>query len=59
MEMNYLENQFGTLGTETSENIINKESIELLEKIDVAQKDVKTCSFYFLSVGMHFFSKFC
>lgn len=46
--LNYLENQFGTLGTETSENIINKESIELLEKIDVAQKDVKTCSFYFL-----------
>ena len=46
--LSYIEGKFGQLGNQSlSENVIT-EGQHLLQKIDEAQKDVKTCSFFFL-----------
>ena len=46
--LHYIEEKFGSIGAQSMEYPVNQESLHLLKKIDDAQKDVKTCSFYFL-----------
>ena len=46
--LSYIEEKFGTLGNHSFGEGVTAKSKYLLQKIDEAQKDVKTCSFFFL-----------
>ncbi len=46
--LSYIEGKFGQLGNQSLSESVITEGQYLLQKIDEAQKDVKTCSFFFL-----------
>ena len=45
--LSYIERKFGQLGNQSLSESVITEGQNLLQKIDEAQKDVKTCSFFF------------